>query len=330
MKSIGAVITALPLGVSLISVAAAFDAQGHRGARGLAPENTLPGFARALEIGVTTLELDVGVSKDGHLVVSHNPRLHPAIVRTGDGRWLAGERLALRQLTLAEIKRYDVGRIDPASRNARRFPDQQPVDGTAMPTLSEVIALTRAAGNTTVRFNVETKLNPAEPDLTVGPRHFADILVAALRDGGIADRATVQSFDWRTLARVQVVAPEIPTVYLTAQQRWLDNIQKGRPGPSPWTAGHDIDAIGGSVPRLVAAAGGAVWSPYHRELDQAALDEAHGLGLQVVVWTVNRPDDMRRLIATGVDGIITDYPDRLRRVMPELNMPLPPATPPPD
>ncbi len=330
MMSISTVVTAIALGLTLTSAAAAFDAQGHRGARGLAPENTLPAFAKALEIGVTTLELDVGISKDGHLVVSHNPRLHPAIVRTGDGRWLAGERLALRQLTLAEIKRYDVGRIDPASRLASRFPDQQPVDGTAMPTLSEVIALTRAAGNTTVRFNVETKLNPAEPDLTVGPQHFADILVAALRDGGIADRATVQSFDWRTLARVQVAAPEIPTVYLTAQQRWLDNIQKGRPGPSPWTAGHDIDAIGGSVPRLVEAAGGAIWSPYHRELDKAALDEAHGLGLQVVVWTVNRPDDMRRLIGIGVDGIITDYPDRLREVMAELDMPLPPATRLPD
>ena len=176
-------IIAIAASLVLTSAAIAFDAQGHRGARGLAPENTLPAFAKALEIGVTTLELDVGISKDGHLVVSHNPRLHRAIVRTGDGRWLTGDGMALSQLTLAEIKRYDVGRIDPASRTARRFPDQQPVDGTPMPTLAEVIALTRAAGNHTVRFNVETKLNPAEPDLTIDPTSFADTLVAGLRDG---------------------------------------------------------------------------------------------------------------------------------------------------
>ena len=313
--------------LSLSSAAAAFDAQGHRGARGLAPENTLAAFARALEIGVTTLELDVGLSRDGHLVVSHDPRLNPAIVRAGDGRWLAGFGPPLRQLSLAEIQRYDVGRIDPNSRYAQRFPDQAPADGARMPTLDDVIALTQAAGNRTIRFNVETKLKPTEPDLTVGPDRFADAVVAGLRAGGIADRATIQSFDWRTLARVQAVAPEIPTVYLSAQQRWLDNIQKGRPGASPWTAGLDIDAVDGSVPRLVKAAGGAVWSPFYRELDGAQLAEAHALGLKVVVWTVNQPAEMRRLIELGVDGIITDYPDRLRRVMGELDMPLPAATP---
>ena len=126
---------------------------------------------------------------------------------------------------------------------------------------------------------------------------------------------------------MQRVAPDIPTVYLSAQQRWLDNIAKGHPGPSPWTAGLDIDDHGGSVPRLVKAAGGAVWSPFHREVDKARIDEAHGLGLRVVVWTVNDAPRMEDLIDMGVDGIISDYPDRLRTVMARRGMALPPATP---
>ena len=140
-------------------------------------------------------------------------------------------------------------------------------------------------------------------------------------------RTTIQSFDWRTLRHVQTLAPEIPTVYLTAQQRWLDNVEIGRPGRSDWTAGLDVDDFGGSVPRLVAAAGGRIWSPYHKEIDAAQLDEAHGLGLEVVVWTVNDPARMRALIDLGVDGIITDYPGRLRRVLAEKGFPLPPPTP---
>lgn len=305
----------------------AFDLQGHRGARGLLPENTLPAFARALTIGVTNLELDVGVSRDGIIVVAHDPELNPALARGPDGKWVVSRGPALRTLTYAEIAAFDVGRIDPANRYAKRFPDQTPVDGTPMPTLAAVLALAVKAGNATVGFNVETKLRPDAPELTLAPAALADAVVAQLRQAGVAGRSTVQSFDWRTLQHVQRVAPDIPTVYLSAQQRWLDNIAKGQPGPSPWTAGLDIDDHGGSVPRLVKAAGGAVWSPFHREVDKARIDEAHGLGLRVVVWTVNDAPRMEALIDMGVDGIISDYPDRLRTVMARRGMALPPATP---
>ncbi len=305
----------------------AFDLQGHRGARGLMPENTLPAFARALTIGVTTLELDVGTSRDGIVVVAHDPHLNPALARGPDGKWIASRGPALRSLTHGEITAFDVGRINPAHRYAKRFPDQTPVDVTSMPTLAAVFALARKAGNRTVRFNVETKLRPDAPDLTLSPAALVDAVISQLRQAGVADRSAVQSFDWRTLKLVQEIAPSIPTVYLSAQQRWLDNIAKGRPGASPWTAGHDIDDHEGSLPRLVKAAGGTVWSPYHREVDKAQIDEAHGLGLQVVVWTVNDEPRMEALIDMGVDGIISDYPDRLRTVMAGRGMALPPATP---
>jgi len=123
------------------------------------------------------------------------------------------------------------------------------------------------------------------------------------------------------------VAPAITTAYLSAQQKWLDNIEKARPGASSWTAGFDVDAFGGSLPRLVKAAGGRVWSPFHKEVDAAQLEEAHRLGLRVVVWTVNEAERMGALIDLGVDGIISDYPDRLRRVLAEKGRPLPAPTP---
>jgi len=315
---------------TLASVAAShhgFDLQGHRGARGLMPENTLPAFAAALSIGVTTLELDVGVTRDDVVVVSHDPRLNPDIARGPDGAWLEGPGPALRSLTLAELQRYDVGRIRPGSPYARRFPHQRPVDGACIPTLAEVIALTRKAGNDAVRFNIETKLRPERPGLAPAPERFAELVVQTLRAEGVTARASIQSFDWRTLRHVQAVAPDVTTVYLSARQPWLDNIRAGRPGPSAWTAGFDVDDYAGSVPALVAAAGGAVWSPYHGELGPAALARARALGLAVVVWTVNEPGAMRALIERGVQGIITDYPDRLRAQMRGAGLALPEPTP---
>ncbi len=163
--------------------------------------------------------------------------------------------------------------------------------------------------------------------ITPGPAAFAQAVLDNVADLGMTGRVTIQSFDWRTLQEVQRREPAMPTSYLTAQQRWLDNIRAGKPGPSPWTAGFDIDDFGGSVPRLVKAAGGRVWSPFHREVDAAQIAEAHRLGLAVKVWTVNKPARMNALIDMGVDGIITDYPDRLRQVLKARGMRPPVSTP---
>ena len=305
----------------------AFDLQGHRGARGLLPENSLAGFAAALAIGVTTLELDVGISRDGVVMVSHNRRLSGDITRDASGAWLTGSVPALSSLSRAEIETYDIGRIDPASAYARRFPDQTPVDGSPVPTLEAVFALAARAGNETVRFNIETKTSPLEADLTPPPEAFVDAVLAVVRAAGMATRVTIQSFDWRTLRIVQARAPDITTSYLSAQQGWLDTIRAGEAGPSPWTAGFDVDDHGGNVAALVAAAGGAVWAPYHREVDGERIRDAQARGLLVKVWTVNDEARMNQLIDLGVDGIITDYPDRLRAVMAARGMALPTPTP---
>ena len=310
----------------LMSPAAAFDLQGHRGARGLAPENTLLAFARALSIGVTTLEMDAGLTRDGVVVIIHDRRLNPDIARGPGGRWLTGRPPLVRDLTLRELQRFDVGRIRPGTDYSRRFPDQRREDGVRIPTLAEVFELTRRARNTEVRFNVETKLSPEAPDEAAPPEEFARALIAVVREHGMAARTMIQSFDWRTLAIVQKEAPEIATSYLSSEQAGSDNILAGRPEDSPWTAGIKYGAHG-SVPRMVAAAGGRVWSPNYLDLDPARVKEAKALGLKILPWTVNDRADMARLIDWGVDGIITDYPDRLREVMAQKGLPLPRPTP---
>lgn len=307
-------------------VAAGLDLQGHRGARGLLPENTLPAFAQALTIGVTTLELDTAVTADGVIVVSHDSTLNPDITRDADGRWLARSDLAIHTMRFAELRQYDVGRIRPLSAYARRFSGQRAVDGTRMPKLAEVFALARRAGNDRVHFNIETKISPEHAQRTLPPEAFARVLIALVREEKLESRVTIQSFDWRTLQVVQREAPWIATAYLTAQQSWQDNIRASDKS-SPWTAGLHVRDYGGSLPRLVKAAGGAVWSPYFGEVTREAVQEAQQLGLKVVVWTVNESRDIERMIDYGVDGIISDYPDRLRRIAGERGLTLPTPTP---
>lgn len=310
------------LALAWATASPAFDLQGHRGARGLAPENTLPAFERALEIGVTTLELDVGVTSDGVVVVLHDPFLNPALARDARGRWLAGGKGPLvRSLTLAQLQGYDVGRIDPESAYGRNFATQQSRDGTRIPTLAAVFERVKALGASHVRFNIETKLNPARPDDTVDPETMTRALLQVIEQHGMARRVTIQSFDWRSLRLVQQLAPAVPTACLTIQTLNNDNVQDGA-----WTAGLRIGDHG-SVPRLVQAAACKMWSPNAGALTEALVREAHALGLPVIPWTVNEPADMERLLAWGVAGIITDYPDRLRAVLQARGMPLPPAVP---
>jgi len=304
----------------------ALDVQGHRGARALAPENTLPAFALALTLGVSTIETDIAITRDGVLVISHDTTLNPDITRGPDGQFLAGRGPLIHKTDFAELQRYDVGRLKPDTRYAKLYPEQKPVDGTRLPRLADLFALVKKSGNDQVRFALETKLSPLAPDDTQAPEPFARALIAAVRAAGMAQRTTILSFDWRTLQVVQKEAPEIGTVYLTAQQEWMDNVGAGKPQTSPWTAGFRY-ADHGSVPKLIKAAGGRIWSCYHGDLDAAKVAEAHALGITVLAWTANEPGLIARLMDLGVGGIVTDRPDRVRAEMQRRGLPLPAATP---
>ena len=303
----------------------AFDIEAHRGGRALMPENTLPAFANALSMGVNTLELDVGVTADREIVISHERGLNPDLARNAEGSYVAAPGTPFVKLRLDEIKTWDVGQIRPGSNYARQFPEQRAVPGTRIPTLKELFALVRKSGNDCVRFNIETKIDPDHPDESPDPQAFVTLLLGLIDAEGFSDRVMIQSFDWRTLLLVQQRAPKIPTVYLTLQRGAGQTIALDK--ATNWTAGFNPADHGGSLPRTIKAAGGAIWSPYFGDIDAALVTEAHGLGLRVVVWTVNKPEDMARMIGIGVDGIISDRPDLLRESAGAKGIGLPAASP---
>jgi len=307
-------IAAIALAASLS--ASAFDLQGHRGARGLLPENTLAAFGKALDIGVTTLETDLAVTKDGVVVISHDPDLNPALVRGPGGFWLGARGPAIRTLTLAELRTYDIGRVNPSTSYGKQWPLQLARDGERFPTLAEVFGLAKSRGSS-VRFNLETKITPTSGDTVVDPETFVTLAVSEIRAAGVFHRTTLQSFDWRTLVVSKRVAPELATVCLTAEFPNFDTVKPDASGRSPWQAGLDPASHGNSLPRLVKAAGCDQWSANAGSLTAERVREAQALGLKVLAWTVNEAVEMERMIELRVDGLITDYPDRARRVLAE-------------
>jgi glycerophosphoryl diester phosphodiesterase len=300
-----------------------FDLQAHRGGRALAPENTLAAFDNAMEMGVTTLELDIGLTADGVVVISHDTVLNPEHTRDANGAFLTAKGPAIRALTLAQLQAYDVGRIDPASNYGKQFALQVPRDGERIPTLAALFERVRARGAAQLRFNIETKLDPSRPEETAAPEQMVRALLAEIDKAGMGSRVTVQSFDWRTLALVGQWAPQLQRAYLTSARTLRD---------PRWTSGLRLEDFG-SAPRLVKAAvgnspGPVIWSPAFAELTAAQVREAQALGFQVVPWTVNQRADMARLMDWKVDGLITDDPALLRDLIRERRMPLPaPAKP---
>ncbi len=270
--------------------------------RWLHPENTIEGFKAALEIDVDAIEMDVGMTADGIVAVTHDGTLNREITRDSHGAWLAAPTPATITLRFDELARYDVGRIDQGSAYAARFPEQIPADGARIPRFTEVLALPTRA-----KLNVETKTYPDRPDISPDPIALTEAVVALADQAGATHRLIVQSFDWRGIRHLRHARPDIAVAWLTEPAKtdtrlWWD-------GPSP-------EDFGGSIPRAVAAEGGPTWGPDWRMLNQALIEEAHALGLRVIPWTVNTEADMRQLLAWGVDGLITDRPDIARSILP--------------
>lgn len=306
-----------------------FDLQAHRGGIGLTVESTLAAFAKALELGVTTLELDVQITKDRREVVTHDRRTNPnkcvdtAPAFPGDPAFpYAGKYV--KDLTFAQVRTLDCG-----SRRWAQYPDQELSPGAKMPTLAEVFALAREYRAFTVKFNIETKVEAAAPHETAPREQFVEVTRREIRKSGFYRNVTIQSFDWGTLMLWRKAEPGLPLVALT-QPEFL------RPG-SPWTGGLDLADFGGSVVKAVKSFGATALSPVHGNpqngkvgdpnyvpfTTRALVDEAHAHGLKVVPWTINDPATMHKLIDDGVDGIITDYPNRLREVMASRGFKLP-------
>lgn len=282
---------------------------GHRGARGILPENSIVGFDFALSIGVDLLEFDVLLTADDVPVITHNHELHGSGVRGPDGAFLNGERPRVSSLRMEEVARFDIGRLDGATDYGRRFPDQAQLDGIRVPRLSELLHLVSQPKYEHACLMLELK---SDPDQT-HHSHVRERTVAAVCDevraAGLTDRTLLHSFDWALLAECRRQAPDMPVSFLTQLHESEDDVGED----SAILVTPDLDRPDISVPDEVSRAGGSLWCPYFSELTADDLARARELGLCVAVWTVNEPDDIDAMIDLGVDAIVTDYPGRVQR-----------------
>ncbi|RAM38383.1 glycerophosphodiester phosphodiesterase family protein [Arthrobacter globiformis] len=298
-----------------------FDLQSHRGGRGEWTEESLAAFANSLKLGVSTLELDTHLTEDGKVIVWHDDTMQankcadtaPATPNDPEFPY-AGDRVA--ELSLAQIRTLNCGYTQLAG-----YPEQQVIEGNRIAELKDVFQLVRDLGAKKVRFNVETKVEDGqaggESSVTLTKAVVTEIYMA-----GMSGRTTVQSFDWSTLNYTRKIAPQLPVVALSSGDGWL---QVGKPGAAPELGGIDIDDYDGSLAKAAKALGYDVISPMFRSVTPQMIAEAHEYGLPVIPWTVNTTADMANLMDLGVDGIITDYPTRLRTLMEERGLKLPKA-----
>ena len=258
------------------------------------------------------------MTRDGVLVLSHEPHLAAALTRGPDGRWLKEDGIPIFSLSARDLAQYDVGRLNPAHKYSEQWSEQRARDGERIPTLQQLFDLARdtvSPGGQPVRFNIETKITPTSGDTTPGVESYARAVVDAVRAAKMVQRVAVQSFDWRTLREVKKRAPDIATACLTIDSSGMNTVTPDASGGSPWHAGLRTVDYGGSLPRMAQAAGCTVWSPFWRNVTIENVAEAHALKLKVIPWTVNDSTELERLATLGVDGIITDYPDRARRAL---------------
>jgi glycerophosphoryl diester phosphodiesterase len=298
----------------------------HRGGAGLRPENTLAAFAHALMMGADGAELDVQLTRDGEVVVFHDYLLNPELCRDAQGRWLTKPTPRIKDLTLAALQKYDVGRPDPGSKYAEQHPLLEARDGETIPSLDDVVALAKTARKP-FRLFVELKTSFSNREMSAEPGALAEATIRILRSHDYLDRSVLVGFDWEGLLHAKKIAPKLECWFTTLAQSWFGEAQPppeddppaapalamlrswAQSGSSPWAAGYDAVKYGGSILRAIRAAGGDGWFPMFRDATPERVAEARALGLKVGAWTVNRPADMKRL--AGLDAICTDRPDLL-------------------
>ncbi|WP_035776880.1 glycerophosphodiester phosphodiesterase family protein [Arthrobacter sp. H5] len=334
------VITALALAAATLAAAPAqaerpedrFDLQAHRGGTGLYTESTLASFSTALELGVTTLELDTQVTDDGAVVVTHDRQISagkcrdtaPAAPNDPEFPYVGK---FITNLTLAQVQTVECG-----FAQLPQFPEQQVSTGP-MIELADVFALVERYRANTVKLNIEAKIEAGAPEQTAPREEFVSAVLEEIEEYRMGRQVSVQSFDWGALELVEELAPGLARVALTNG----DFLQVGQPGASPWLGGLDADDYDGDLVALADELGVEAISPVHGNPQGGAIgdagyvpyvtakmvEDAHRAGMEVIPWTVDDPDTMRYLMDLEIDGLITDRPDRLRDVMAERGLKLP-------
>ena len=292
---------------------------GHRGARGDLPENTLDSFEYLFENNINAYETDILISKDLIPVITHDFRLDPSFTKDEEGDWITDENIKIFDLTYNEISKFDVGSLNKLTRYGRRFLNQRSLENQKIPKLDELLELSSKNLSKDTIINLEIKSTPDEKNLTPGPKEMVQIVLNDIKKSNLQDKIIISSFDWRILREVKNQSPEISRAYLTFQQEKGMKIKKTIYSKSPWID-HIPLTIVYDLPKIIKELGGSAWHPYYKDINKKAVKDAHDYNLPVNVWTVNDEYNMLKMIEYEVDGIMTDYPLKLKELCDKKNI----------
>ena len=288
---------------------------GHRGARGDLPENTLKSFKYLFENGISAYETDIVLSKDLIPVINHDFRLNPTLTKDSEGNWITNDDIKIYDLTYEQLSKFTIGSINKQSKYGRKFNNQKNLPQQKIPKLSKLLDLTSKNLSDNLVINLEIKSTPIEKNLTPNPDEMVKLIMDDVNRFELNDKIIFSSFDWRILNEIKETYPKISRAYLTSEK-------KGKIyDKSPWLNFMPLyDSDVNELPRLIKTLGGKAWHPKHIDINKDVVGISHEVGLPVNVWTVNEEFEMLKMIDYGVDGIITDYPLRLKKLCERKNI----------
>lgn len=322
------------------------EVYAHRGSRAYSPENTIPAYKTGLSIGVDWVDMDIGLTKDNVVVVTHDLSLNPAITRNKKNEFLIEQPrknypqdaidtsstipYLIHDLTFAQLEQYDVGRLNKSIAYESYFPNQYAVNGTHIPSLQHVIDFTNKATKHKIYYQIEIKNDPNTPNFTASPDKLAQELYKVIKKNHLVNRVEVQAFDWSTLYAIQKLDKHIKTAYLVGYDDKTRMLNADKNIAGKWSGGKLLKDYDGSLPKMVKALGGACYEPEDVALTKEELEQSHKLGLKVVVWTwpehvgtAFNAKVIDKLIKWGIDGIIIDDPARLNAMLSSRGMATP-------
>lgn len=292
---------------------------GHRGARGDLPENTLESFKYLFKNNINAYETDILISKDLIPVITHDFRLDPSFTKDNEGNWITDENIIIFDLSYDELLEFDVGSLNKLSRYGRRFVNQKTLENQKIPKLSELLELSSKNKSENLLINLEIKSTPDEENLTPTPEEMVKLVMKEVNKSNLQNKIIISSFDWRTLTEIKNLYPEISRAYLSFQQQAGIKIKNTIYNRSPWMSYLPFFEKY-ELPKIIKSQGGKAWHPYHKDITKKLVDISHQEDLPVNVWTVNEENDMLKMIEYGVDGIMTDYPLRLKELCDKENI----------
>lgn len=292
---------------------------GHRGARGDLPENTLESFKYLFKNNINAYETDILISKDLIPVITHDFRLDPSFTKDNEGNWITDENIIIFDLSYEELLKFDVGSLNKLSRYGRRFVNQKTLENQKIPKLSELLELSSKNKSENLLINLEIKSTPDEENLTPTPEEMVKLVMQEVNKSNLQNKIIISSFDWRTLTEIKNLYPEISRAYLSFQQQAGIKIKNTIYNRSPWMSYLPFFEKY-ELPKIIKSQGGKAWHPYHKDITKKLVDISHQEDLPVNVWTVNEEYDMLKMIEHGVDGIMTDYPLRLKELCDKENI----------